>query len=116
MNIDIPKAHGSNRTINTAPRKQPSDMHRAALPNCAERLHISRDRIDVKVAPAGNVVNAILGEAADYDLVVLGCTRKPVLRQIGRNPVPETVAQRCDTPLVMVRAAGGIRSWVRRWI
>ena len=68
------------------------------------------------LAPAGVVVDAILSEAQDYDLVVLGCTRQPILRQIAHNPVPETVARRCDKPLVMVRAAGGIRSWIRRWI
>ena len=80
------------------------------------RLALPAERVQSKVVNARNVVDAILGEAEDYDLIVLGCTRQPVLRQLGRDTVPETVARLCTKPLVMVRAAAGIRSWLRRWI
>ena len=80
------------------------------------RMYLPANRIHTKTISARNIIHAILEESQDYDLVVLGCTRKPILRQVGRNLVPETIAQRCCKPLVMVRAAGGLRSWVRRWI
>jgi basic amino acid/polyamine antiporter, APA family len=83
----------------------------------AWRLRLPRDRVHSRRRQARNVINAILAESQDYDLVVLGCTREPLLRKfVIHDSVPETIARRCRTPLVMVRAAGGIRSWVRRWI
>ncbi len=80
------------------------------------RMKLPADRVHTKATYARNVEQAILDESADYDLVVLGSTRKPILRQIAHNTIPEAVAGRCEKPLVMVRSAGGIRSWIRRWI
>ena len=83
----------------------------------AGRLHLPRDRVDARTAPAGvPVVEAILDEAAAYDLIVLGCTQRPLLTQIATMPLPERVARRLDKPLVMTKAAAGLRSWFKRWI
>ena len=84
--------------------------------NSMASMHVPRGRVHIRVVQADDVVGTILAQAEDHDLVVLGCTQKPFLRQIGRDPVPETVATRCPKPLVMVRTAGRLRSWVRRWI
>jgi amino acid transporter/nucleotide-binding universal stress UspA family protein len=81
----------------------------AAIPLPSSRVHVRR-------AESHDVVEAILSASAAYDLVVLGSTRQPLLRQIARTPLPETVARRCRTPLVMVKASGGLRSWFRRWL
>lgn len=75
-----------------------------------------RGRVSGKTVWTDDVVGAILAEARRHDLVVVGCTSQPLIRQMGRNPVPETVARLCDTPLIMVKASRGIRSWVKRWI
>lgn len=80
------------------------------------RLHLPPDRIETKLVQAPNVVDAILAEAEDHDLVVIGGTREPLLRHLGRLSVPETVARECPKPLVVVKASGGIRSWIKRWI
>ena len=82
----------------------------------ARRLAHTGPPIRTKIVQAHDVVGAILGEAAEHDLIVLGCTRQPILIQAARATVPELVARRCDRPLVMVRSVGGVRSWVRRWI
>jgi amino acid transporter/nucleotide-binding universal stress UspA family protein len=84
----------------------------------ASRLALPRERIETRVAKASDVTGAILKEAeeGDYDLVVLGATREPFLRQITRETIPDLVAQRCSKPLVMVKAAAGLRSWIKRWI
>ncbi len=81
-----------------------------------DRMSLPEDRVESKVVNARDVVKAILTEAEDYDLIVLGATRSPLLRQLAGDSVPETVARRYAKPLVMVKASGGIRSWVRRWI
>ena len=80
------------------------------------RLHLPAERVHSKIAARADVAPAILEEAEAYDLVVLGCTREPLLHHIGRETVPETVARLCPKPLVMVKAPVGIRSWIKRWV
>jgi len=82
----------------------------------ADSLHLPRDRVHAKTVQADNVVDAILQEAEQQDLVVLGATREPLLYHLIRLSVPETIALECPKPLVIVRASGGIRSWIKRWI
>jgi nucleotide-binding universal stress UspA family protein len=60
--------------------------------------------IRTKTIDAHDIVAGILAEAADYDLVVMGCTREPMVSQLVHTPIPETIAQKCDKPLVMVKA------------
>ena len=81
-----------------------------------DRLAMPADRIHTKIVAAESTVEAILGEAEDYDLVVIGCTEQPLLHKVTRASVPETVARMCRKPLVMVKSSGGIRSWLQRWI
>jgi nucleotide-binding universal stress UspA family protein len=81
-----------------------------------KRLHTPIERVQAKVVVADDVVGTILAEAAHYDLVVLGCTREPLLRQWIRTTIPEQIARACDKPLAMVKATSGLRGWLRRWI
>jgi len=82
----------------------------------ASRLHVPREQVRTKTVSARNVVHAILDEAEAHDLVVLGATRRPRLYRLARGAVPYRLARRLDKPLVMVKASGGIRSWLARWI
>ena len=68
------------------------------------------------VVSACDNVRAILAQAEDHDPIVLGATRAPLLRQLTSDPVPKTVAGECAKPLTTAKAAGGIRSLLRRWI
>ncbi|MDY6913535.1 MAG: amino acid permease [Planctomycetota bacterium] len=86
------------------------------LAEYAERTGLPANRIQAKTVQANNAVSAILAESEDYDLVVIGMTRRSRLYRVTHAPVPEVVARRCAKPLVMVKASGGIRSWVKRWI
>ncbi len=79
-------------------------------------LYLPRERIHTRVIEAGSVVDAILGEAPGHDLIVLGCTRESFLAKMTRETVPEIIARRCEQPVVMAKASGGIRSWVKRWV
>jgi len=80
------------------------------------RLPEPPPRLRTRTVRADSIVEAILEEAEDYDLLVLGCTREPLLYRLARETIPEIVAKRCAKPLAMVKASGGIRSWVRRWV
>jgi len=80
------------------------------------RLHLPAERVEAKVVGQQDAAEAILRESADYDLLVLGSTGEAKLRRMTRDPMPEAVAKRCPKSLVMVRAARGPRSWLRRWI
>ncbi|NQT18165.1 MAG: amino acid permease [Planctomycetes bacterium] len=80
------------------------------------RLHAPRERVHTRTIRSRQVAHAILKESDDYDMVVIGCTRQPLIYKVARRSVPEIVAGECTKPLVMVNAATGIRSWIKRWV
>ncbi len=65
---------------------------------------ISRDRLD-----------CIIEESGTYDLVVIGATRDPLFRQRVVGSLPEELARRCNTPLIMVKAKQPLQSFIKRW-
>jgi APA family basic amino acid/polyamine antiporter len=82
----------------------------------SKKFDIDHENLKTKSVQAKSAVKAILSEAKNYDLVVLGTTHKPLLAQIGRMSLPEKIACRTTKPLVMVKSSTGVRSWIRRWI
>ncbi len=81
-----------------------------------KKFDIPRANLKTKTVKAKSAVKAILKEAKNYDLVVLGTTQKPLLRQMGRMSLPEKIAIRTPKPVVMVKSDIGVRSWIRKWI
>ena len=81
-----------------------------------DRLAVSLDRIRLKEIHSRDVVRAILAESESHDLLVLGSTRNSLAYQVARTSIPELIARQCSKPLVMVKAATGLDSWLRRWI
>jgi APA family basic amino acid/polyamine antiporter len=79
-------------------------------------MHISFDRIKFKVTQSPHVVDAILEEAKDYDLVVLGSSQDPLIRQMTRDSVSTSCARGCGSSLIVVKASRGLRSWIKRWL
>ena len=51
-----------------------------------------------------------------YDLIVMGCTRKPSIYQIAQESIPEKIARMSSKPFIMVNEAKGVKSLVKRWI
>ena len=92
---------------------RPATQHRG-------RIVLPPERVEVKSVVARRVAEGILKEVEDedagYDLLVMGGTLDPLIYKFAREAVPEVVAQRCRKPMVMVKASGGIRSWINRWI
>ncbi|MEF8853576.1 MAG: universal stress protein [Haloarculaceae archaeon] len=82
-----------------------SDLGEFVLRGAADRLTeagVDRDRIDWRLAAAGDPVAEIASLAGEYDLVVLG-ESKPSLRQRIFGTVPEDVTERIDCPTLVVR-------------
>ena len=82
----------------------------------SKKFDIPRENLKTKTVKANSAVKAILKEAKNHDLVVLGTTHKPLLVQMGRMSLPEKIACRTSKPVVMVKSDIGVRSWIRRWI
>jgi APA family basic amino acid/polyamine antiporter len=81
-----------------------------------ERPHINLERIKTKFVKANNSAEAILKECEAYDLIILGFTRDSLIRQFTKETVCHAVAKMCLKPMIIVKASGGIRSWIRRWL
>jgi nucleotide-binding universal stress UspA family protein len=81
-----------------------------------DKAHIRFDRIKFKVAQSSQLVETILEEAKDYDLVVLGATQDPLIRQMTRDSVSTACARECGRPMIIVKASRGLRSWIKRWL
>lgn len=81
-----------------------------------ERLSVPLDKITTKAVYSSRISQAILEEAAQYDLIVMGITDKPLLYQVARETIPETIAKNYPNTLVMVKQVEGIKSWIKRWI
>jgi len=80
-----------------------------------ERIRLPLDRVTTKVVKSQDVVGAILDESTTYDLVVIGCTAESWLYRLTHETIPAAVAKACPTPIAMVKARTGIRSWMKRW-
>ena len=83
-------------------RRMP-DLERSVASVCA-RTGFPRDRVATRVLTSSDPRGAILGEARDADLLVLGATRSGRWARALRLSLPEEVALGTDTPLVIVRA------------
>ena len=85
-------------------------------PPLSKKFDIDTDNLKTKTVKAKSAVKAILSEARNYDLIVLGTTEKPILALMGRMSIPEKIACRAPQPVVMVKSNVGVRSWIKRWI
>ncbi len=86
------------------------------LKEYSQKYHLASERIEVKIVKNDNIEKAVLKEAENYDLLILGTTRKPLLAQLGKESIPEIISRKCSKPLIMVHAATGIQSWIKRLI
>jgi APA family basic amino acid/polyamine antiporter len=89
----------------------------SAIPeSMKEGNRINFDRITTTRRSADNVVEAILESSEEHDLVILGSTLDPIIRQVTRESISHAVAKKCRKPMIIVKASGGLKSWIRRWL
>lgn len=80
-----------------------------------ERLHSPCANITIKTIRSKSVTRAILNEAKNYDMLAIGTTSRPLLWQMAKRPLTDTIAARCTIPVVITKAAG-VASLIKRWI
>jgi nucleotide-binding universal stress UspA family protein len=81
-----------------------------------EQLQLPAGQLRARTVSGTNVADVILRESKEYDLIVLGCTEQSKLYRFIHESIPERIARKSEQPLVMVKASGGFRSWIKRWI
>jgi len=84
----------------------------------ANKLEISPEvKLGKIIVTSSNPSRTILDELHnnEYDLLVLGASKEPKLKQIGHESIPEKLCRQSKQPVIMVKASGGIKSWIRRW-
>ena len=68
-----------------------------------------------KIVESDDLVDSIVDESKKHDLVVIGATEASMFEQLLFGSVPEEIAKRCSTTVLMVKRRVGIRSRFRRW-
>ena len=96
-------------------RREPLDIE-AWLDSQCEKRKLPRSVFAARTVKAKSSTAAILRESRKHDLVVIGATNKPLIYRIAARTLPEKIAYRCRTPMVMVKKATGVTSWIKRWI
>ena len=76
----------------------------------------NKEFIRIKSVTATNVTNAILKESEHYDLVIIGSTRDPLIYQVTRDSISHPIARKCRKPMMIVKASGKWRAWIKRWL
>ncbi|MBN1679986.1 MAG: universal stress protein [Anaerolineae bacterium] len=59
--------------------------------------------LEVKTAESDNLVDRILQESKDHDLVIIGASEEPLFENILVGTVPEQIARRAKTTVIMVK-------------
>ncbi|MFB6114315.1 MAG: amino acid permease [Halodesulfurarchaeum sp.] len=62
-----------------------------------------------------DVVQSIVEESNDHDLVVVGATREGILQELIFGAIPEAIARRTETTVIMAKRNPGITSKLRQW-
>lgn len=71
--------------------------------------------IEGQVIQAPGVIEGIAQAGAAFDLLLLGATEESVIDQVLFGNIPEEVARRCPTPVIIVKRYQGLpRLWLTR--
>lgn len=97
------------------PRKMHFDLD-SYLDSICSQVNCPRDILESKVIVSANPLKAILHEASESDLVVIGASREAYWRRVVLGTLPEKIAKRCPKPLVIVKAKGAIRAFLSGWL
>ncbi|AQQ72514.1 putative amino acid permease YhdG [Limihaloglobus sulfuriphilus] len=82
---------------------------------CKKRK-LEKSLFDFKTISSQSTIESLIKESSEYDLVIVGISNKPMLSQVFKSSIPEELAKRCDMPVMLVKAGGGMQSFIRRWI
>ena len=106
---------GKITALSVNDEKRKIDINKLTIPQKNGDCIVS-DRISMKRVTAPSISDVILKESKCYDLVILGHTQDPLIRQLTRDSKTCKVGVGCEKPLIIVKASAGFKSWIRRWL
>ncbi len=80
-----------------------AEKEKAYSSRLAEMCHTHGVPYEEKMVRIRNVVDTVVGEAANYDLLVLGASSEWRLTQFAFGPMQDQIARKTTTPILMVR-------------
>ncbi len=114
--IFVEKKGGEITVFHVFPSGKPNvnieDFLRRNLP----LLKVDSSLFKPKYVMSSHLLEALLDEARDYDLVVIGASREGLFQQAVMGKLPEEFARQYEKPLIMVKALHPIKSFVRKWM
>ncbi len=76
---------------------------------------IDYDRMDTRIVEGVNTADVIIEESKDYDLITLGASEEPILKNYMVGPLSEKIAQKSNVTVMMIkRRSGPLHSFVRK--
>jgi len=114
MALSLASRHRAEVTLLNVAKRGHEDVGRRIIAHTLQQTKTKR-HVRELVVTADHVVKAILREAKDYDVVILGASQEGLFQQILFGVVPEQVAKRCTKTVIMVKGGSGpIISGLRR--
>ncbi|GAA0306293.1 universal stress protein [Halarchaeum salinum] len=112
-------AHTDDATVRVVHVVAP-DADEAARREGDARLEAALDLLgdgvttEAALLEGDDVADTIVAATAEADLTVLGATREGAVEQFLFGSIPETVARRAESPVIVTKRSEGIRGWARR--
>ena len=80
------------------------------------QLHCKPELMQPKYAVSKDILGAVIEEAQESELIVVGATGERRVRQFAIGSIPEAIARRTSLPIIMVKAKTVVEAVVSRWI
>jgi nucleotide-binding universal stress UspA family protein len=78
---------------------------------------IDYGHIEEKIVEGANVVESVLDTAKGYDLIVIGGTEEPLLKNMRMGNIAEQIAKQAEVTVILVkRRSGPLHSFLRRTV
>jgi len=106
MALSLAKRSKAEVTLLNVARKGREDLARRIVAHTLQQAK-TKQSVREEVVVGEHVVKAILKEAKDYDVVILGASQEGIFQQILFGVVPEQVAKRCTKTVIMVKGTSG---------
>lgn len=79
--------------------------------------NLNYERVEIRTAENENTVDAILREAQEHDMVIIGASEEPLFQNMLIGTVPEQVARRAGVTVLMVkRRSSPMHSFLRQTV
>lgn len=101
--LNVQRPADSDAEEAAAEAGDPEDRGRELVAEVAEEAGIPEDGYEPTVVVAADVETAILNHVDEYDTVCVGATRAGSVAQALFGSLPETVGERADATVAMVR-------------